>query len=139
MSGATTTDAVRADVTSFFEAFVDAFGTFDGARVAALYGVPHVALRGDGSIQCVQSRAEIERFFQAALDGYARDGCRACRFTELDVVPLGARGVLGTVTWQLVGDDGRVVKTWRQSYNLVRAAEGWRVFASTYHVGSAPR
>jgi hypothetical protein len=131
--------ATRAEpeVRTFFEAFVDAFATFDGARVADLYVAPHVALRGDGSIQCVPSRAEVARFFQAALEGYAREGCRACRFTELAVVPMGERAVLGTVTWELVGDAGRVVRTWRQSYNLVGTTEGWRVFASTYHAGSA--
>jgi hypothetical protein len=139
VKAATPPPALHADVRSFFEAFVAAFGTFDGARVADLYGVPHVALRADASIQCVPSRAEVERFFQAALDGYARDGCRACRFTELDVVSLGERAAVGTVTWELLDGDGRVLRAWRQSYNLVRVAEGWRVFASTYHVGSASR
>jgi ketosteroid isomerase-like protein len=136
VNGPAAPNALRADVRGFFEAFVDAFGSFDGARIAALYCVPHVALRADASIQCMQSRAEVERFFQAAVDGYAREGCRACRFTELDVVSLGECGVLGTVTWELLGDDGRVLRTWRQSYNLLRNAEGWRVFASTYHAGS---
>jgi hypothetical protein len=38
------------------------------------------------------------------------------------------------VTWELLGDDGRVLRQWRQSYNLVRLDAGWQVFASTYHV-----
>jgi hypothetical protein len=81
-------------VREFFEAFVTAFGSFNGSRVAALYHVPGVALRGDGSIQCLQSRAEVEGFFQRALDGYRRDGCRAARFKDLDVVPMGGRSAL---------------------------------------------
>jgi hypothetical protein len=139
VTAVTAPSALHGDVTRFFEAFVDAFATFDGARVADLYHVPHIALRGDASIECVPSRAEVERFFQGALDGYAREGCRACRFTDLEVVSLGERGALGTVTWELVGDDGRVIRRWRQSYNLLRAQEGWRVFASTYHLGSAAK
>jgi hypothetical protein len=48
---------------------------------------------------------------------------------------MGARSALGTVTWELLREDGSVLKHWRQSYNLVRAEKGWRVLASTYHTG----
>ena len=121
-------------VGEFFDRFVEAFASFSGSRVAALYHVPGIALRGDGSIQCLQSRAEVEGFFQRALDGYRRDGCRAARFKDLDVVEMGGRSVLGTVTWELLRDDGSVLRQWRQSYNLVRLDAGWQAFASTYHV-----
>jgi hypothetical protein len=127
--------ALHDEVAAFFDSFVEAFSTFSGAGVATLYCVPSVALRGDGSIQCLQSRAEVERFFQAALDGYYRDGCRVSRFKDLDVVPMGGRSVLGTVTWQLLGENGGVLKEWRQSYNLVRVDNGWQILASTYHIG----
>jgi hypothetical protein len=121
-------------VAGFVNAFVDAFGTFSGARVAALYPAPSVALRGDGSIAHVPTREEIARFFQAALDGYHRDGCRTARFKGLDVVPMGSRSALGRVTWELLGGDGRIVRQWRQSYNLVRIEQSWQVFASTAHL-----
>lgn len=126
--------APPAAVGEFFDRFVEAFASFSGSRVAALYHVPGIALRGDGSIQCLQSRAEVEGFFQRALDGYRRDGCRAARFKDLDVVEMGGRSALGTVTWELLRDDGSVLRHWRQSYNLVRLDAGWQVFASTYHV-----
>lgn len=129
------TQALREEVARFFDGFVGAFGTFRGASVAALYSVPGVALRGDGSIQCMQSRGEIERFFQAALDGYHGAGCRACRFKDLEVVPMGGRSVLGTVSWEFLSEDGRVLREWRQSYNLLRVDGSWQVFASTYHIG----
>ena len=125
---------VRDEIARFFDGFVEAFGSFTGARVASLYLVPGVAVRGDGSIQAVQSRADIERFFQTALDGYHRDGCRATRFKDLDVVPMGGRSVLGTVTWELLREDGSVLKEWRQSYNLARVEKGWQILASTYHL-----
>lgn len=126
--------ALREDLTRFFDDFVNAFASFKGAPLADLYLVPGVALRGDGLIQGLQSRTEIERFFQATLDRYHREGCRACRFKDLDVVPIGGRSALGTVTWELLGEDAAVLKTWRQSYNLVRTDSGWKVFASTYHL-----
>jgi hypothetical protein len=70
--------SLREEVAGFFDGFVKAFGSFSGDQIAAFYLVPGVALRGDGSIQCLQSRSEVQRFFQAALDGYHGNGCRAC-------------------------------------------------------------
>jgi hypothetical protein len=131
-----TAQPVQAEVSRFFDDFVEAFGTFSGARIATRYYVPGIALRGDGSIQSLQSRAEVERFFQAAVDSYQRDGCRGIQWRDLDVVPMGDRGVLATVTWDLLREDRTVLRHWRQSYNLVRVDTGWQIFASTYHVGS---
>jgi hypothetical protein len=76
---------------------------------------------------------EVERLFQAAVDAYHRERCRGIRFKDLDVVPIGGRSALGTVTWELVREDGSVLG--RQSYNLVRVDTGWQILASTYHVG----
>jgi hypothetical protein len=75
----------------------------------------------------------IARFFQAALDGYHRDSCRTARFKELDVVPTGSRSALGTVTWELLGGGGRVIRQWRQSYNFIRVEQSGPVLASTAH------
>lgn len=126
---------VADEIVGFFDDFVEAFGSFNGARIATRYVVPGVALRGDGSIHYLQSRAEVEGFFQTAVESYHRDGCRGIRFKDLDVVPMGDRSVLGTVTWELLREDGSVLRQWRQSYNLVRVDAGWQILASTYHVG----
>jgi len=39
------------------------------------------------------------------------------------------------VTWELLREEGNVLRQWRQSYNLVRVEAGWQILASTYHVG----
>lgn len=129
-----TSRRLRDEVSDFFDRFVRAFASFRGEEVAELYMVPSIAVRGDGSIECLMSRSRIESFFQAALDRYHADGCRSARFRELEVVPLDGRSAVGTVTWELLSDDDRVVRTWRQSYNLLRVQDGWRVVASVYHV-----
>jgi hypothetical protein len=90
------TRALPDEIAGFFDDFVEACGSFNGSQGAARYFVPGVALRGDGSIQSLQSRAEVERVFQSAVDSYHRDGCRSIRFKDLDVVPMGGRSVLGT-------------------------------------------
>jgi hypothetical protein len=126
--------SLQDEIRAFFDDFVAAFVSFSGARIAERYGVPGVALRGDGSVQAVPSRAEIERFFQETVDAYRRDGCHGIRFKDLEVVGMGSRAALGTVTWQLLRADGSVLRQWRQSYNLNRVGTGWRIFASTYHI-----
>ena len=47
---------------------------------------------------------------------------------------MGGRSAQGTVTWELLREDGSVLRAWRQSYNLARVEGGRQVFASTYHV-----
>jgi hypothetical protein len=105
---------MKAEIARFFDMFVKAFSSFKGGDIANLYHVPGIALRGDGSI-------------------YYTEGARACRFRDLDVMPLGGRSALATVTWELLRDDASAVRVWRQSYNLVRTNGRWQVFASTFH------
>ena len=130
-----TTQTLSEEIAGFFDEFAEAFHTWSGARVAARYAVPGVALRGNGSVQWIQSRPEIEQFFQGALDSYRREGCHGIRYRDLHVVPMGGLSALGTVTWELLGEDGTVLRDWRQSYNLVRTGTGWEILVSTYHVG----
>ncbi len=122
------------EATAFFDAFVAAFSSFDGVQVVARYAVPGLAIRGDGNVQVLQSRPDLEAFFQQVLDTYHRDGCRACRYRDLAITPIGNRGLLGAVTWDLLRADGSVLKSWRQSYNLAQTSEGWRIVASTEHL-----
>jgi hypothetical protein len=129
------TPALREEIAGFFDGFVKAFISFSGAGIASLYFVPCFFLARDGSIQCLQSRADIEGFFRDAVDAYYGEGCRDIRFRELEVVPMGGRSVLGTVTWELLREDGSVLRQWRQSYNLVRVEKGLRIYCSTQHVG----
>jgi hypothetical protein len=41
------------------------------------------------------------------------------------------------VTWTNLRADGSVARQWRQSYNVVRFAEGWRILAATFHLNAA--
>ena len=126
--------ALAEEIRGFFEQYTKAFDSIDGNRIAALYCMPTVTMRGDGSIHCLQSRKELARFFQGVADTYYRDGYRSGRFTNLQVVPIGGRSALATVDWELLRSDGSVIRAWRQSYNVVRVAGGWQILASTFHV-----
>jgi hypothetical protein len=57
---------------------------------------------------------------------------------DLEVISLGQRSALATLMWKNLRDDGSVARQWRQSYNVVRFPEGWRILVSTFHLSAAP-
>ncbi|HYM32291.1 MAG TPA: hypothetical protein VEU47_13380 [Candidatus Cybelea sp.] len=119
---------------AFFDRFVAAFATFEAERVSELFATPGVALRSDGSIVALTAREDVLRYYQAALDRYRRDGCRSCRWGELEVTPMGRRSMLAAVTWELLREDGSVLVRWRQSYGLNNTDGAPKAFASATHV-----
>ncbi|WP_428246541.1 hypothetical protein [Ferrovibrio sp.] len=125
---------LRREAAAFFDQFVTNFASFNGPRVVSLYAVPGLAIRSDGAVQVLQSRPDLEAFFQRALDGYAALGCCTCRYHDLAVTPIGSRAMLSSVTWDLLDAGGAALKSWRQSYNLALLPEGWRIAASTEHL-----
>ena len=129
-----TDSALTEEIRGFFENYAKAFDSIDGNRIAALYYMPTVTMRGDGSIHCLQSRDDLGRFFQRVADTYYRDGYRSGSFTNLQVVPIGGRSALATMDWELRRADGSVLRQWRQSYNVVRVPNGWQILVSTFHV-----
>ena len=111
-----------------------ALSTFGATQVADLFAAPGVALRGDGSLAALTTRDDVVRYYQAALDRYRRGGCRSCRWSRLSVLPMGRRGVLAAVTWDLLRDDGAALVRWRQSCCLSRSrGDGLKAFASATH------
>lgn len=121
--------AIRRVATTFFDEFVAAFGSFDGGTIARRYQSPYLALQADGTGRCFASDADIAEYFQKVVDAYYARGCRSCGYADLEVVALGERSVLATVTWDLMTEGGEVDASWRESYTLTRAGEGgaWRL------------
>lgn len=119
----------------FFDEFVVAFAEFNGPLVAQRYAAPCVSLNAQGTVRSFHTAQEIADYFQSVLTTYHGQGCRSCRFSDLDVVPLGALSALATVSWELLCADGSVASGWRESYNLLHTDQGWKVFASTDHAG----
>ena len=136
--GRTMAKALEVEVSTFLNQYLETFGTYDGDQIASLYCVPTITMRGDGSIHCFQSRDEIARFFQGVADTYQGEGATSGTMHDFEVVPIGERSALATVTWKNLRPDGSVARQWRQSYNVVRFAEGWRILATTFHLSTAP-
>jgi hypothetical protein len=125
---------LESEARHFLELYGREFDSVDGARIAKLYHAPCVTMRGDGSIHSFQSVDELTRFFQGVADTYRKDGYRSSRFSNMEVVPIGARSALVTVDWELLRADDSVIRKWRQSYNLVRVDGGWQILVSTFHL-----
>lgn len=119
--------------TRFFDAFVDAFASFDGNVIAERYAAPYLALHVDGTTTCFPTQDAIGRYFQAVVDAYRADGCCACRYEDLEVMRLGKASALATVTWELLRRDGSVLSRWRESYTLAHPAGRMQVVASVDH------
>lgn len=126
--------SLAAEVRAFFDQYNEAFASFDGKRIAALYYMPTVTMRGDGSIHCLQSSEDLASFFQGVVDTYRKDGYSDGNFKNFEALAIGGLSALATMDWELLRQDGSVIKSWRQSYNVVRTPEGWRILVSTFHV-----
>jgi len=124
---------LQATTEDFFNEFDQAFTSFDGVNVAARYSAPYLAVRVDGSSECFASGTAIAGYFQRILDSYRQKGCRCCRHRDLRVVEAGKAAVFATVTWDLLRDDNSVLKSWRESYNLVLAGTKLKACASLDH------
>ena len=120
--------------TKFFDDFVEAFRSFDGSTIARRYLTPYLAFHAHGSTDLFGSHAEIAEYFQRIVDAYYADGCRSCRYADMQVFPLGQECAIGTVTWQLLSETSSVLTAWRESYNLFLVAGEFQVFTSTDHV-----
>jgi hypothetical protein len=117
----------------FFDRFVAAFASFDPAAIANLFATPGVMLRADGSLVALTTRDDVIAYYRAATEGYHRNGCRSCRWADLQVTSTGSRSMLAAVTRDLLHQDGSTMVTWRQSYYLTESDEVPKAFASATH------
>src|SRR5262245_62110435 len=124
---------LTAEIRTFVENYIAAFDAADGPAIAALYHLPCLTVRGDGSVHCFQDKETARSFFKKVADTYHQDGCRRSRYFDLEVAPIGARSALATLTWEQLREDGSSIRRWRQSYNLLRDDKAWKILTSTFH------
>lgn len=122
------------EIDAFIAEYRDAFDSAVVDRISPLYHAPCITIRGDGSVHVLQSKGDIEDFFGKVTASCIQDGGKRGRFFDLEVVPIGSRSVLATVTWELLKADDSVLRSWRHSYNLLRTGDTWQILASTFHL-----
>jgi hypothetical protein len=127
-------EGLESRVFSFFEEFVVAFATFDGAKIAERYASPYLAFHAKGRSEVFSSSRDTAQYFQRVVDGYFGKGVRSCSFENLHVTEVGSESAFASVTWKSHGIDGVVLVAWRESYNLWLHEGKCLVFVSTDHV-----
>jgi hypothetical protein len=120
-------------VRAFFDEFVEAFRTFDGTEISRRYLTPYVSMHADGTSTLFSSNTAIAEYFQKVVDEYHEQECRSCRYQELAVTPMGTNAALGTVTWELLRENGTIVTSWRESYGVVHSQGKLKAFVSIDH------
>jgi hypothetical protein len=126
-------ETLQDEMRRFFEDFVVAFAEFDGPLIARRYAAPYLALNARGEARLFASAETIGAYFQGIVEQYFAQGCRHCRFHGLHATALGANAALASVSWELLSANHEVLSAWRESYNLARTSQGWRIHASTDH------
>jgi hypothetical protein len=124
---------------NMFEAFFESYRsdwqeTRDGNRIAEFYHAPCLTLRADGSFASLQTKDEVVRFFQTVADTLYKQGIEQWASKDLTTETLGSRSAIVTMTWLALNSEGSLLRQWRQSYNLVRFGQDWKIVLSTFHL-----
>jgi hypothetical protein len=126
-------DLKISEISEFLNNYTKLFDARDSATIAKYYHAPSISMRADASVHVFQTREELQDFFQVVADRYYAEGQRRSGFVDLDVRPIGSKSVLATLEWQMLREDGSLIRTWRQSYNLIRPDGRCQILASTIH------
>jgi hypothetical protein len=127
-------DPLVEEALSFFEKYKSEFDQSNWISFTALLHEPFVTVRGDGSVKCCQSHAEAQSFFANVADSWRREGYDHFTTSNFDVIAMGKLSRLVTFDWEMLRADGSMLRKWRQSYQLIRQQEEWKVLGSTFHV-----
>jgi len=107
---------------------VDSLNTF--------FHLPCIFVGGDGSALLFRARDDISAFHRPRLDLFRKGGVEKPKTKDFDVVPLGSRSALVSVSWELRRAEDSVERAWRHSYNVLRNERGWKILVSTFQAGA---
>lgn len=118
---------------AFFGCYRSEFDSSNWEAFTSRFQVPFVTIRGDGSVHYLQSHGEVRRFFEAVAAAWRQEGYERFTTANFEATPLGKFSSLVTFDWEMLRKDGSLVKTWRQSYQLIDVRSEWKVLVSTFH------
>lgn len=120
-------------IRQFFESYARSYMSFDVDGVAALYEVPFLAVREGRAIHLVD-RSAVRGHLSGLMEAYRNAGAAAAAIAGLSVVTLDRTSALATVRWEALSGDGRLVRSFSTSYQLLeREPDGYRILSYTYH------
>lgn len=121
------------DIQAFYDRFVKDFSTFDGKLIADRYLAPYTAVTRDGAAWLCSDQEELIDYFQSLLNKHSEQGVTHCKYEDLEYASIGSRCYMATVTWTMLGENEKVISTWRESYNLLDTKNGLKIFTSIDH------
>jgi hypothetical protein len=118
----------------FFETYAQRYMASDADAIATMCEVPFLAVREGKAIHLVD-RDAVHEHLAELMAAYRNAGAARAAVAALDVTPLGHSCALATVRWNVVADDGALVRDFTTSYHMLRAESGeWRILSYTNHL-----
>ena len=117
-----------------WERVIGGSGDVDGLN--SFFHLPCIFVGADGSAALFRAPADISAFHRPRLDLFRKSGGEKLRNRDFDVVQMGARSALISVTWVLCRADDSIARSWRHSYNVINAEAGWKILVSTFQAGA---
>jgi hypothetical protein len=121
------------EMIDFFKRYQFEFDQQNWASFAALFHEPAMSVRADGSVMVIPSHAEGEHLYQSVSKAWRAEGYARFEMKDFEVLALGQDSRLVSFDWVMLSERGALIRQWRQSYQLIRTQNAWRVFTSTFH------
>ncbi len=117
----------------FFTKYRTTFDKGDMKEFSTFFNEPFMSVRADGQIQSLPTNKDAELFFPQVIDIWKNEGYKSFTMCDFEVIKLGSSSVLVTFTWEMLDNNADLIRQWRQSYNLVKNVDEWKVILSTFH------
>lgn len=117
----------------FFKHYGEVFDSGDMQAFSTLFVEPFVSVRADGTVVSMPTHSVAESFFTLALRAWQKEGNRYFNAKDHEITPIGSNSLLVTLTWELLDAERKIIREWRQSYNLLKVSSDWKVLASIFH------
>jgi hypothetical protein len=111
-------------------------GRGDVDELNIFFHLPCIFVGADGSAALLRAAPDISGFHRPRLDLFQKGGVATPRNRDFDVVQMGARSALVSVTWELCRADDSIERSWRHSYNVINTEAGWKILVSTFQAGA---
>ena len=109
------------------------FDTGNMEEFSKLFCEPFISVRADGSIANMPTNEIACEFFKTVYKTWQNEGYETFTTKDFEVIEIGNNSMLVTFTWEMLDKNQNLIKEWRQSYNLLRDKENWKVVTSTFH------
>ena len=122
-----------APIEQFFEMYAERYMASDVDAIAALYEAPFLAVREGRAIH-LGDRDAVREHLVALMEAYRNSGAARATIVDLQVRRLDSTSAIATVRWNVLADDGALVRDFATSYQILREEPGgWRILSYTYH------